>query len=346
MAIYHIKRINLVVIYLCIYIFAAFNSIYAQGETRHYALLIAGLGGTQEYREKFHKYLYDTRKTLIEKFQFSENDIIVLADSRSQEENFINETSSAENIKTQFSYLSKMVTNKDDMYIFLFGHGSFDGKNAMLNIPQQDLKDSDYAELVQTIKANKIVFINTSSCSAPFIDHLSAPKRIIITATKSGTERIETVFPKFLVEAINNSASDKDKNGDLSLLEVFQYASEGTARWYKESNHLETEHPLLEDTGDKLAYRAEELIDHAEGGLSSTTYLQERIKTVVTAMVSTKDSILAKLFIEQKKINQEIFILKTEKTNYSEREYFTKLEPLFIRLAKISDEIEKHEKNH
>ena len=346
MALYNIKKINLVVIYLCIYFFTGLGAAYAQDETRRYVLLIVGLGGSQEYREKFHKYLYETRKNLIEKFQFSENNIIVLADSRSEEENFINEISTAENIKAQFSYLSKKVTDKDDIYIFLFGHGSFDGKNAMLNIPRRDLKDADYAELVQTFNARRIIFINTTSCSAPFITHLSAPGRIIITATKSGTERNETIFPKFLIEAMNSSASDKDKNGDLSVLEVFQYASERTARWYEESNHLATEHPLLEDTGDKSAYRAEELIDYAEGSLSSITYLLERTRAVATAMASTGDSVFAKLFLEQKKINQEISLLKAEKTKYTERDYFAKLESFFIRLAKISDEIEKYEKLH
>ncbi len=345
MVLYQIKRINFAIILICIYIFTAFSLINAQDETRRYALLIAGLGGSKEYREKFHKYLFETRKTLVEKFQFSENDIIVLADSRSKEENFINEISSAENIKAQFSYLSKKVTDKDDIYIFLFGHGSFDGKNSMLNISQRDLKDSDYAELVQTINAHRIIFINTTSCSEPFITHLSAPNRIVITATKSGTERNETIFPEFLIEAMNTSVSDRDKNGDLSIFEIFQYASERTARWYKESNHLETEHPLLEDTGDKLAYRAEELADYAEGGLSSTTYLQERTRTTA-AIASINDSVLARLFIEQKKINQEISFLKADKTSYPEQEYFSKLEPLFIRLAKINDEIEKYEKNH
>ena len=340
---HNIKKINLIVIYLCIYFFTGLGAVYAQDETKRYVLLIVGLGGSQEYREKFHKYLYETRKNLIEKFQFSEDNIIALAESRSDEENFIDEISTAENIKAQFSYLSKKVTDKDDIYIFLFGHGSFDGKNAMFNIPRRDLKDSEYAELVQTLNARRIIFINTTSCSAPFITHLSAPKRIIITATKSGTERNETVFPQFLIEAMNSSASDLDKNGDLSVLEAFQYASERTARWYEESDHLATEHPLLEDTGDKLAYGAEQLVDYAEGSLSGITYLLERTRAIEIAMASTGDSVLAKLFLEQKKINQEISLLKAEKTNYTERDYFAILELLFIRLAKISDEIEKIE---
>ena len=216
----------------------------------------------------------------------------------------------------------------------------------MLNIPRRDLKDTDYAELIQIFDANRIIFINTTSCSAPFITHLSAPNRIIITATKSGTERNETVFPKFLIESINSDAADRDKNGNISVLEAFQYTSENTARWYEESNHLATEHSLLEDTGDKRAYNAEELLDYADGDLSSTTFLLSPTGLTAAVITSTSDSILAELFLERKKLNPQISLLKAQKRNFTEKDYFDKLELLFIRLAEINDEIEKYEEVH
>ena len=92
----NIKRISFAII--CVYFFAVLVPIYGQDEGKHYAFLIGGLSGSSEYREKFHKYLFECRETLVEKFHFSESNLIVLADSRSEEENFINEISNAENI--------------------------------------------------------------------------------------------------------------------------------------------------------------------------------------------------------------------------------------------------------
>ncbi len=338
-----LQRIIATIVCCCIPVISFSSPAFAQNGPKRYALLIAGLGGTQEYTEKFHSYLYDARKTLIEKFQFPEEAIFVLADSRSEEENYINEISSAENITAYCSTLSGKVTENDDVYIILFGHGSYDGKNAMLNIPRKDLKDSDYAGLLDPINAYKIVFINTTSCSGPFIAHLTAPNRIIITATKSGTERTDTVFPRFLIEAMSSSVSDWDRNGDISVLEIYRYAAESTIRWYEESNHLATEHSLLEDTGDNSAYGIEELAKSGEGNFSGTTYLLEKSITLLSAVSSEGDSVLVKLFNEKKLVDRAISTLQTEKVNYPEQEYYEKLEPLLIRLSEINSEIESYE---
>jgi hypothetical protein len=324
----------------CVFFLLSFAPVHAQAPGKRYALLIAGLGGAPEYTQKYHDYLYQTRKAFTEVFDFPAENVIVLADSRTEQENFIDDISTAENIKTACSSLSNRVTPEDDVYIILFGHGSFDGKNSMLNIPQADLKDTDYANLVGSIHARRLIFINTASCSSPFVTHLSGPGRIVITATKSETERNETVFPQFLVEALKSNVSDRDKNGDLSVFEIFQYASERTASWFKEGNHLETEHPILEDTGDKRGFRAEELDDNKEGALSKTTYLLEKTRQILATMETGKDSVLVRLLNEQETINQEITTLMADRAKYPEKEYLSRLEPLFIRLAAINDEID------
>ena len=328
---------------VCLFVLVSAAAAHAQVDIRRHALLISGLGGTPEYRDAYHGFLFETRKVLMEKYRFSEEDIITLADARNPDEDFIDDVSSAENIRAAFAALAGTARDTDDVYIVLFGHGSFDGKNAMLNIPRQDLKDSDYAALVATIHARRIVFVNTTSCSGPFVDLLSGPNRIVITATRTGTERIETVFPRFFIEALQTDVADRDKNGDLSVLEVFQYASEKTARFYQDANHLETEHPLLEDTGDKRAFMAGELANTTEGSLSRMTCLFEKAG-LLAASSGAPDSVAVKLVEEQRKINQEIAVTISEKAKYQELAYYARLEPLFIRLAAINDELEGYGK--
>ncbi|MFC1490340.1 hypothetical protein ACFL6K_03930 [Candidatus Latescibacterota bacterium] len=323
-----------------ILIVAQENIIAAQSGPSRYALIISGLAGAPEYSEQYQTFLFKSRQALVDRFMFSPENITVLAGSLSDQEGFIDDISTADNITASITSLAEKVTEIDDVYVFLFGHGSFDGKNAMLNIPRRDLKDSDYAELIDKINARSIVFVNTSSCSAPFISHLSASNRIIITATKSGTERNETVFPEFFVEALSSESADLDKNDVLSFLEIFHYASERTARWYVDSNHLATEHPLMDDNGDNRGYMAMELTENEEGNFASVSYLLDPSRIMGAAISGSDDTVLAGLFEEQVKINREISTLKAEKLNYSEADYMEKLELMLIRLAIITGEIE------
>lgn len=312
----------------------------AQINQQPYALLIAGIGGSKEYDEKFRNYLFDTRKALIDRFRFSESNIIVLAGKRSDGDGFIDGISNADNIRTHFANLSSKITENDDLYVFLFGHGSFNNKNALLNIPRKDLTDSDYAILLKTINARKIIFVNTASCSGPFVKTLSSANRIIISATKSGRERNETLFPKYMIEAMNNPGSDLDKDGNLNVAELFLSASELTQRWYEDNNHIATEHALLDDTGDGVGYRSEELMANAEGILASRTYFKKERMLQMTA-TGIVDTVLVKLMQDQEKVEEEISLLKVNKTNYSEDEYYAMLEPLFIRLAIINDQLDE-----
>lgn len=323
------------------FVFLLFSQgLEAQSMSQRYALLISGLGGTEEHRVKFHQYLEDTREILTDRFQFSEDNIVVLADTQSPGETFIDGISNAENIRKVFSDLSGKMTPQDDLFVILFGHGSYDGQNAMLNIPRQDLKDVEYAALLASLDAHRIVFINTASCSGPFVEVLSAPNRVIITATRSGGERLETVFPLYLVSAMRESGADLDKNDELTLLEVFDYASQSTMKYYTGKEQLATEHALLEDTGDRIGTRIEELSESDEGKLASTVYL---LRPTSLLAVSATDSTTIRLLQEKDQVNGEIYQLRAEKDNYQEYIYFNRLEPLFVRLARINDALERLE---
>ncbi len=135
-------------------------------------------------------------------------------------------------------------------------------------------------------------------------------------------------------------ASDVDKNGDLSVLEVFKFASEKTVRFFEDNNHLATEHPQLEDTGDRRSFRYAEFESNAEGNLASATYLKRR-RDVLSNTVSEKfDSELLELMEQQEQIEFDISELKSAKQDMSEQEYFERLENLLIKLSLLTEELE------
>ena len=311
----------------------------AAQEGQRYAVLIGGLGGSAEYTEKFQHYLFETHKALVEDFQFPAANVTVLAEAALSELDFVADVSRAENIRAHFATLAGQVTEADHVYVLLFGHGSFDEQGAQLNIPRRDLNDTDYAELINALPAGRVVFINTASASGPFIDALSAPDRIVITATRVGTQRNETVFPRFFVEALTSPAGDLDKNGDLSIRELFQYAAEKTAQSFVETSHLATEHALLDDTGDGEGHRVEALEEAAEGNLAAITYLKRRTAVLATVSGANRAAVAA-LLGERDTIERNIAALKSRKNRLSEDRYYADLEVLFVRLARLNDQIE------
>jgi hypothetical protein len=308
----------------------------AQGT--QYAVLIGGLGGSEEYTNRFGQYLSETRRALVDNLGFEASNVIVLAEPALQGQNFVTDVSTAENIRARFQRLASTVRSDDHVYVILFGHGSFDGTRAQLNIPQRDLSDSDYADLVASLQAGRVVLVNTASASGPFVQSLSGPDRIVITATRSGNERNETVFPEYFVEALANPAADLNKDGSLTVQEVFVYAARNAAASFDAAGHLATEHALLEDTGDGKGFRVEELDQEGEGGLASVTYLK-RSATIAHAS-STAASASPEQARQREQLEREIAALKSRKASLGEDDYYAQLEALFVQLARLNDEIE------
>jgi hypothetical protein len=131
----------------------------------------------------------------------------------------------------------------------MFGHGTFDGKEAKFILSGPDLSAAELAKLIEPIQ-RPVILVNTSSASAPFINELSRENRIVITATKSGWEQNYTRFGKFFAKSLSGLGADIDKDGQVSALEAFLSASREVEQFYKSERRLAPEHALLDDNGD------------------------------------------------------------------------------------------------
>lgn len=307
---------------------------YGQAAGTKHALLIGGLGGSPEYSERFGTYLSDTRSLLVDRYDFPADHVFVLAEQTLADRPFVDDVSTAENIQAYAETLRRMASDDDYVFVILFGHGSYDGSNAQLNIPRQDLADADYASLIDAIDAARLVFINTASASGPFASVLSGSNRIVMTATATGTERDETIFPRYFVEALRNDDSDLDKNGALSVREAFLYASRQVARSYEAAGRIATEHSLLDDDGDGTASRLEAVESGDEGNLAGVTYFRP---AQATASVSEAARPLLR---EKEEVEREIAAVKGRKDELTVAAYYAELESLFIRLARLNEQIE------
>jgi hypothetical protein len=218
----------------------------------------------------------------------------------------------------------------------LIGHGSFDGLDYKINLPGPDVSAVELAGLLDRIPAGRQLVVNMTSASGASIVALEKPNRVVIAATKSGTERNATVFARYWVEALREPAADTDKNEVITALEAFRYADRKTAGFYESQKRLATEHPLLEDTGKGDGVRAPS--PENGQGLVATTFPVVRFGA---AQRVAQDPIKRKLLVRREELEQQIDRLKYQKAALPAEEYRKQLAALLLELAKTQAELDK-----
>ena len=198
---------------------------------------------------------------------------------------------------------------------------------------------SDFATALDRFKTQQVAFVNMTSASGDMLPLLSAPNRVVITATKSSFERNESVFAKHFVAALTVDGADTDKDGRVSLLEAFRYATTETKRYYEQGNHLQTEHAQLDDDGDKKGTAdpdARAMTGSGDGGLARRVFLGGGN---YAASGGASDPKLAALYKERFVIEGKIEDLKKKKASMSADAYSEALEALLVELAGKTKEI-------
>src|SRR6185437_7957595 len=94
--------------------------------------------------------------------------------------------------------------------------------------------------------------------SGYFLAPLSRRDRIVITATEADAETNETTFPglfaQFLAGGLNLTDHDVDKDGKLSLFDLYVVVAKKIAQNYASAEQLATEHQQLDDDGDGVGH--------------------------------------------------------------------------------------------
>ena len=109
------------------------------------------------------------------------------------------DVSDRERLQTLLSKESKTATTA--LWLVFIGHGTFDGQSAKFNLRGPDVTAAMLNEWLTPFERT-VAVIDCSSSSAPFINRLSHPGRIVLTATKSGYEMNFARFGEYLATAI------------------------------------------------------------------------------------------------------------------------------------------------
>ena len=214
-----------------------------------FLLILVGLAGDPEHGELFHKWGGELAEAA-GKLGVPADHVVYLVDQPGEGER-VSGKATVEEIGKTFDRFAKLATADDAVYVVLIGHGSYDGKSAKFNLPGPDMSGADFNTQFRKLPTKQIVFVDTTSASGPMINDLSAPGRVIITATRNGAENFSTLFGGYFVDALTGDEADADKNRRVTMLEAFQFAKAAVQRAYDKEGLLSTEHAVLDDNGDK-----------------------------------------------------------------------------------------------
>jgi hypothetical protein len=221
---------------------------------RTFLLIVVGLAGdpdtAKELGPVFHKW-GTTLAQASDRLGVAPENLVYLVDAPLAGDARVTGRATRDEIVKAVDGIAARATADDVVLITLIGHGTYDGQTAKFNLPGPDMAPAEFAALLKKLPSRQVVFVNTASASGPFVAELSGPGRTIVTATRSGAEQYKTIFGGFFVDALTSDTADLDKNKRISVLEAFAYAKAEVARAYTREGLLATEHPMLDDNGDK-----------------------------------------------------------------------------------------------
>ncbi len=224
------------------------------------------------------------------------------------------------------------------LWIVFLGHGTFARDTAKFNLIGPDVSAND---LKGWLKGSQmpVVVVNCSSASAPFLTKLAGPDRVLLTATRSGSEINYSRFGKYLSLAINDPEADIDHDQEVSLLEAFLAATSETERFYLGEARLTTEHALLDDNGDRVGttgdfYRGILPAKQAEEGKQIDGAVASRMILYSSPGVPVFPP---ELEARRLQIERQIDQLRNQKDQLAQEHYYDQLESLMLELAQAYD---------
>ena len=273
-------------------------------------VVISGLGGNDEYTEKFDEYataIADEAKRIA----LTQTDVMLLRGGAAKKE-----------IVTALFDAIATRTDVNSFTAYFIGHGSYDGRSYKFNIPGPDITDTELLALLNKIRAKQQLVVAATSASGALLDVIdtgnqTTGQRVLITATKNGREKTAVLFPEYMVEAITTPAADTNKNESISAMEIFNYANSSVEGFYETEKLLAPEHARLQ-------------------GENAESFEVARYGNLLAA----QDKVPEELLTMRETLASQVSILRSRKEDINEDEYFDTLQDLMLKLADVQSQID------
>lgn len=222
------------------------------------ALIVCGLSGDADHHTLFAETIGKLHEGLSKHQGFAASDIQILFGDEpldADTELIRSSTrSTAAELQKAAAALRQSAKPEDTLWVILLGHSHFDGRHSWLNLPGPDIHEDDLGKLFHDLPFREQVFLLTTPTSGLLIKPFSAKGRVVITSTEDALESNETEFPHLLARVLAEPPSSKefdvDRDGKVTLLDLYLTVCRNVAQQYLDGELLATEHPLVDDNGD------------------------------------------------------------------------------------------------
>jgi hypothetical protein len=313
---------------------AVSTTIAAPASAATHLLVISGLGGEESYSTAFHDWSVSLVSSALAAGMPADS-VVYLAEDPARDAETIDGESRKETIEATLRKLGAAAGPEGELWLVLFGHGSTRGEETTVNLPGPDLSGGELAAILESLPVERVVIANASSASADFVQNLSAPGRAIVTATRTSSERHAPMFGGFFTEGFAGNKADVDKDQRVSLLEAFDYARVAVARAFESDGRMATEHPMLDDNGDRNGSLEPRAAGEVDGLAASRFFLGSG--TVEVAGSPELDRLQAK----KNELEGRIAELRAQRGARDEELYLQELETLLLDLARTNEEIQR-----
>ena len=269
-------------------------------------LVVAGIGGEPQYEERFAQWSDQVAKASA-----------TATGDAELVQRLSGKGARREQIQAALQKAATELGAGDQFVMVLLGHGTYDGSEYRLNIDGPDLTGSELATLLDRIPAQQLL-VNATSASGALAEKLVNDRRVVITATRSGGERNATRFGGFWAEALQSDAADVDKDGNVTAREAYDFAVRRVADAFKSDNAILTERARIE-------------------GREPSRFVVSRLGP---AALFASDAQLTALRTEQDAITERLSGLKAQKASLPEDDYYARIEPVLLELARVGSRIE------
>ncbi len=289
----------------------------AQATDRSFLMIVSGIGGEAVYSKIFTRWSHSLITAAEVSMGMPRERIVYLAEADSDGANGISHKSAIHAAIDELAGRANEGGNgRDTIFLVLIGHGTAHGDRFLFNLPGPDISASELAGMIEAHDNLRWVVVNGAPSSGPFLQALSGPTRVVVTATANAAERYHTLFPEYFIAAYAKPGADSDKNGRVSVREAFDFAKREVARGYADRGTLLSEHAMLDDSG----------------GLASVSYLESDRRQYADSIPEQE---LRRLLNDRARVEEQVNSLIAVKALYEPAVFDDRLEALLVEFALI-----------
>ena len=228
------------------------------------------------------------------------------------------------------------------LWIVFIGHGTYNRREAHFNLAGPDLSAGELKGWLEDFQ-RPLVVINTTSSSGAFLPVLSTSNRIVVTATKSGTEVNYPSFGSYLANGLLKPEADLNNDGENSVFELFHYAARQTSNFYEQEGRIQTETPLIDDNGDGRGTSLDALVALRQGATSNREPDGSFAKRWALVLSPEEQAIPPEIRQKRNVLETQIDDLRRLRAELEEEAYYEQLEALAAQIADLYAQLEQEQ---